>query len=231
MPLSGGQELSLRHLPDVSDVDASFSFQIPVPAREDYLLADDGDDDFFKGVNDVLATPVALSRPIQHEPLTLSQLTPRPSETHRLIHFRSPLPSLPSPSRKLSPNSRLNEENQDLPMLVKGVTSARPKAIKKPALHLLLDEGSPAGARLESLRAEVDLLAEGLGTGASTSKVAPPIQSRLRSPKGSKRQSVDKGEPRSLRKRRKKEVAVPGKQVCLFFLITLPRDFDLSMID
>ena len=221
MPLSGGQELSLRHLPDVSDIDASFSFQIPVPTRGDYLLADDGDDDFFKGVNDVLATPVAPSRPIQHEPLTLSQLTPRPSETHRSIHFRSPLPSLPSPSRNLSHIS--NEETQDLPMLVKGVTTARPKAIKKPALHLLprSDEGSPAGARLESLRAEVNLLAEGLGTGTSTSKLVPPIRSRLRSPKGSKRQSVDKGEPQSLRKRRRAKVAVPGKQVCLFFLITV----------
>lgn len=75
MPLSGGQELSLRHLPDVSDIDASFSFQIPVPAREDYLLADDGDDDFFKGVNDVLATPVALSRPLNSSPFTASFIT------------------------------------------------------------------------------------------------------------------------------------------------------------
>lgn len=223
MPLSGGQELSLRHLPDVSDIDASFSFQIPVPAREDYLLADDGDDDFFKGVNDVLATPVALSRPTQHEPLTLSQLTPRPSETHRSIHLRSPLPSLPSPSRNLSHKPRLNEETQDLPMLVKGVTSARPKAIKKPALRLLPNEGSPAGARLDSLRAEVDLLAEGLGTGTSTSKLAPPLQSRLRSPKGSKRQSIDKGEPQSLRKRRRKEVAVPGKQTVISGAITKAR--------
>jgi hypothetical protein len=70
-------ELSLRHLPDLSES----SFQIPL-ADSSFLLSDDDDDadaDFFQGADDSLGTPVPPR--IIHEPLTLSQLTPKPAAT------------------------------------------------------------------------------------------------------------------------------------------------------
>ncbi|PPQ72415.1 hypothetical protein CVT24_002986 [Panaeolus cyanescens] len=71
--LHSGDELSLRHLPDVSD--ASFSFQIPGAISAENLLADD--DDFFRGGVDVSLETIASPRKA-NDLLTLSQLTPRP---------------------------------------------------------------------------------------------------------------------------------------------------------
>ncbi|KAL0952191.1 hypothetical protein HGRIS_008802 [Hohenbuehelia grisea] len=64
-------DLSLRHLPDVSD--ASLSFQIPETAFESHLLTE-RDDDFMHAAEATLAffgEPTPLRKP-----LTLSQLTP-----------------------------------------------------------------------------------------------------------------------------------------------------------
>src|ERR1700733_3567601 len=62
----GDDELSIRHLPDVSN--ASFSFQIPAGLSQGDLLLGDNDPDFFQDVGD---TPRMASTP-----LTLAELTP-----------------------------------------------------------------------------------------------------------------------------------------------------------
>ncbi|KAJ7807786.1 hypothetical protein B0H13DRAFT_2386217, partial [Mycena leptocephala] len=63
-------DLSLRHLPDLSD--ASFSFQIPVDSGDNLLHGDS--DDFFGGGTSPLASPSSLRA--NDAPLTLSDLTP-----------------------------------------------------------------------------------------------------------------------------------------------------------
>jgi len=64
---------SERHLSDLSDT----SFQIPLGADfSDLLLASNDVDDFLKGSNDYMDTPAPEKT--EREPLTLSQLTPRP---------------------------------------------------------------------------------------------------------------------------------------------------------
>ena len=98
-------ELSLRHIPDLSDAsgigELSDSFQIPAAARhaDDLLLADDTTD-FFANINDTLSTP-ALPRPAVQPPLTLAELTPR-SVPVRAAAVRSslrPRPGVATPYR------------------------------------------------------------------------------------------------------------------------------------
>jgi hypothetical protein len=72
MPPQEIAEISLRHLPDISDI----SFQIP--SADDYgerLLAND-DDDFLRGADDSIDAPTPEKT--EYKPLTLSQLTPKP---------------------------------------------------------------------------------------------------------------------------------------------------------
>ncbi|KAI0354659.1 hypothetical protein OH77DRAFT_1425745 [Trametes cingulata] len=89
-------EISLRHIPDLSDASAvgdfsDASFQIPraVGNADDLLLADDTMD-FFNGVNDTLSTPAPPSKPAVQPPLTLAELTPR-SKPMRAAVARSSL--------------------------------------------------------------------------------------------------------------------------------------------
>lgn len=80
MDLLDCEDLSLRHLPEMSDT--SFSFQMPAESAHD-LLADD--EDFFQGVDDILTTP--LPQRTLERPLTLSQLTPRPDTTKKAHQY------------------------------------------------------------------------------------------------------------------------------------------------
>ncbi|KAL1951703.1 hypothetical protein VTO73DRAFT_852 [Trametes versicolor] len=97
-------DLSLRHIPDLSDASAiadfsDASFQIP-RAADDFLLADDTID-FFNGADDTLATPAPLSRPAPQPPLTLAELTPR-SKPVRAMPVRSslrPRPGIATPHK------------------------------------------------------------------------------------------------------------------------------------
>ncbi|KAI0706299.1 hypothetical protein C8T65DRAFT_740680 [Cerioporus squamosus] len=99
-------ELSLRHIPDLSDasVVADFSdssFQIPAAAHHaDDLLADNTID-FFNAADDALNTPATHSRPSVQPPLTLAELTPR-SKPVRTAPVRSslrPRPGVGTPYR------------------------------------------------------------------------------------------------------------------------------------
>lgn len=97
-------DLSLRHIPDLSDASAiadfsDASFQIP-PVADDLLLADDTID-FFNGADDTLATPAPPSRPAPQPALTLAELTPR-SKPIRAAPVRSslrPRPGIATPHK------------------------------------------------------------------------------------------------------------------------------------
>ncbi|KAK0434327.1 hypothetical protein EV421DRAFT_1909445 [Armillaria borealis] len=98
------QEISLRHLPDISGSTFALedmSFQIPVLNEDGEDLLNDVDNDFFRGIDarSSLTTPAAARRHV-HDDLTVSQLTPR-----RLNVSPSPLlrPDSPSKSKATFP--------------------------------------------------------------------------------------------------------------------------------
>lgn len=106
------EDLSLRHLPEISTY--SFSFQIPTSSipKGDDLMADDNT--FFEGANNnsILATPApparAIIRPSSHTSL---QFTPGPFPLESgSPHQRVPLPS-ESPRHSCGPT-----ESQPLPI-------------------------------------------------------------------------------------------------------------------
>jgi hypothetical protein len=85
----------LEHLPDLSDA----SFRIPtVGGWDDLLLTKD--DDFLKEMDMSLDIPTPR---VEHEPLTLSDLTPKPIRKGRAGPAR---PLLPDASRKPAPQHR-----------------------------------------------------------------------------------------------------------------------------
>ncbi|KAI0830891.1 hypothetical protein BC628DRAFT_911169 [Trametes gibbosa] len=94
-------DLSLRHLPDLSDFSASAdlsdaSFQIPRAANTaDDLLADDPMDFF---ANDALATPAAPPRSPAQPPLTLADLTPRSKPVRSSLR---PRPGITTPYKAI----------------------------------------------------------------------------------------------------------------------------------
>ncbi|CAL1694665.1 unnamed protein product [Somion occarium] len=98
-------DLSLRHLPDLSDATGASdfseaSFQIPVAdsLSSDLLLADDSTD-FFKGIDETLATP-AVAPPIRRQrALRLNELTPK-SKASRPVRSKS-RPVIPSPLKRV----------------------------------------------------------------------------------------------------------------------------------
>ncbi|KAI0931638.1 hypothetical protein AcW2_000482 [Taiwanofungus camphoratus] len=76
-------ELSLRHLPDLSDASmnpdfSDSSFQIPHAAESstDLLLADDSMD-LLRNADDTLSTPAQLNTARRNQPLALQELTPK----------------------------------------------------------------------------------------------------------------------------------------------------------
>lgn len=99
-------ELSLRHIPDLSDISgmgdfSESSFQIPTVAHnsEDLLLADETMG-FFDNANDTLNTP-ALPTRLTQPPLTLAELTPRSKPMRAPVRSSlRPRPGIPTPHRQ-----------------------------------------------------------------------------------------------------------------------------------
>ncbi|KAG9309069.1 hypothetical protein JVU11DRAFT_10951 [Chiua virens] len=120
-------DITLDHLPDLSD--ASISFQIPSSnASADLLLADqtDGFDLLRNVVDDTSFAPVTFLKP-RGPPLTLGELTPRVQATPRQI-ARSPSPTpiqLPCSSAKPRPMAR----SQSPISIQVPYSSAKPSAI------------------------------------------------------------------------------------------------------
>jgi len=177
-PYNFGDELSLRHLPDVSDT--SFSFQIPGSTHEENLLSTHID--FFRGA-DVSDLPISPpTNPHSNKDLTLSQVTPKHTVTkrhHSVNVFPPPTStaktSFPRPTYQEEPREvddlRVDGKSKEPPVGTRAreisrnnskkitVTKGTPKS-KSAMAHFPPAEASPAVARLKSLRAEVDGLAK-----------------------------------------------------------------------
>ena len=179
-PFNSNDELSLRHLPDVSD--SSFSFQIPGAIR-DNLLAED-DLDFFKGT-DVSIAPLAA-------PLTepLFTVTPKPEKLSSAVGRK--LDSFPTLSYDHSGDHDTNPKHKKANLHheskfttnVSVFSKPKAKAITTPSALLPSPQGSPA-VRLDNLRVELNMLSDKLFDGPSTSanQHDAPTEARIR-PKG-----------------------------------------------
>ncbi|TFK21275.1 hypothetical protein FA15DRAFT_672713 [Coprinopsis marcescibilis] len=161
-----GEGLSSRHLPDESD--GSFSFQIPATTRGDDLLADDGED-FLRGA-DFLATPAPPSR-FALDPLTLSQLTPRPSDRQL---YKSPSP----PQHQLD-TSEAPQPAQRITKTRANKAKPKPNAITRVKQRSYPVQASPAGERIDNLKAQVERLTDDLddiaGSLPSNLESNPPL--------------------------------------------------------
>ncbi|KAJ6566440.1 hypothetical protein B0H19DRAFT_1137840 [Mycena capillaripes] len=154
MPAMSSSELSLRHLPNLSD--ASFSFQIPVDSGDDLLRADSND--FFGGGASLLGSPSSLRA--NDAPLTLSDLTPLAS-----VISTPPFPKSPPRSTKsLLPTTRSNIQD----LTGSQIASRVPKPVfathRKPR-QTVVDTPAP--------RAEIPAETEPLFPGTA---VAPPAE-------------------------------------------------------
>jgi hypothetical protein len=160
-PFNQGDELSLRHLPDVSD--ASFSFQIPGMAKEENLLAQDNLD-FFGGI-EMSPHPLNSGSSTAKELLTVSELTPRPAVEKQPPQFSKKPFSFPTLSYDETHDTIPKQAN---PISVPEPTNLNTEGISKPSLmvitHSSLDlvstEGPPASGRIGAIKKEVDVLTE-----------------------------------------------------------------------
>ncbi|KII93090.1 hypothetical protein PLICRDRAFT_379495 [Plicaturopsis crispa FD-325 SS-3] len=140
-------ELSLRHLPDISDA----SFQIPVDlstASGEFLLGNDNDD-FLKAADDSLLTPAPLKR--HYEPLTLAELTPKPKT-------RKDAPATVKETR--TPDIR-DEYSQTVKKPSVLTTTRSPGKPKLAIATQFFVPGSPVSQRLEDLKVGVEDLVNG----------------------------------------------------------------------
>ncbi|KAF8890097.1 hypothetical protein BD779DRAFT_1671460 [Infundibulicybe gibba] len=170
-----GDDLSLRHLPDISDT--SFSFQLPAASSVDLLLTDDAAD-FFQGADDsMLATP-ALAR-TAHQALTLSELTPKRQPLPHSFSGSSWAPQI-SPTN-LSVEGTPKQTGRKVMKVAKSpLRSPGPEAHLKPhdtspRERTPTREGSSTMARFETLKAEVEMLNDDLRH-RSTAAVAVAVQ-------------------------------------------------------
>ena len=193
-------ELSLRHLPDVSDT--SFSFQIPGTVKEENLLAQD-DQDFFGGVD--LSPPPLNFRPSAKENLTISQLTPKPAVEKPPPQFSKKPFSYPTLSYDDTHDTIAKQENPtssspELPELSKlhAKSQPRPKMVIQSISHLDSVEGSPAGVQIGAIEKQVEVSTEDVDG---------------QRPKGIRRASLEKKQPISRLEKRERR-GLRQRQVC-----------------
>ena len=227
---SFGEEISLRHLPDESDT--SFSFQIPGSIAEGDLLADDGLD-FFQGAN-ISAGPPNSPPTNPNALLTLSQVTPRPAIQNRAAPESVSPPSFPKASTRYA-DDKMPDLKQEKPtsraqrpklskLNTEVVGQPRPRFIAPVIAHLPPAEGSPAGARLEALRAQVDCLSDDLHDPSSNDRQELADTGSGR-PKGIERPSLEKLRPHTFVEKREKQTR--ARQVChyhAFLTLTIVPD-------
>jgi hypothetical protein len=197
-------ELSLRHLPDVSDT--SFSFQIPGTVKEENLLAQD-DQDFFGSV-DLSPQPLNFCPSAKKTP-TISQLTPRPAVEKPPPQFLKKPFSFPTLSYDDTHDTIPKQENPtsspELPELSKPHANSkpRPKTVLQSISHLDSIEGSPAGVQIGAIETQVDVLTEDTGGAAMDGQ----------RPKGIRRASLENKEPISRLEKRERR-GLRHRQVC-----------------
>ena len=202
--MHSSDELSLRHLPDVSD--SSFSFQIPGAIRDNLLVDDDLD--FFKGT-DVSIAPLA-------SPLTepLFTVTPKPEKLSSEVGSKlDSFPTLsydhsedhdtiPQKHKKANPHQGSKVTTDD-----RVFSKPKPKAITIPPDMLPSSQGSPA-VRLDNLRVELNMISDKLFVGPSTSgnHQDMPTENRIR-PKGILKKSLEK--------KQQHRISPRNNQVCM----------------
>lgn len=197
-------ELSLRHLPDVSDT--SFSFQIPGTVKEENLLAQD-DQDFFGGV-DLSPQPLNF-RPSAKETPTISQLTPRPAGEKPPPQFLKKPFSFPTLSYDDTHDTIPKQENPtSSPELLElsklhANSKPRPKIVLQSISHLDSIEGSPAGVQIGATQTQLDALTEDMGGAAMDGQ----------RPKGIRRASLENKQPVSRLEKRERR-GLRHRQVC-----------------
>ena len=192
-PFNSGDELSLRHLPDVSE--SSFSFQIPGAIRENLLVDDDLD--FFKGADVSIAPLVSTLEP-------LFTATPKPEKVR--FGDGSKLDSFPTLSYDHSEDHDTNPKHKKasphkgskVTTNVRVFSKPKSKAITTPSAAVLpssqTSQGSPA-VRLDNLRVELNLFSDKLFVGSSTGVNNLDMPSEIRTrPKGILRKSLEKKE-------------------------------------
>ncbi|KAJ3781609.1 hypothetical protein GGU10DRAFT_379371 [Lentinula aff. detonsa] len=161
MQNTSANDLSLRHLPDLSN--SSFSFEIPPESNDEFLL--DHDDDFFGAASDSFATP-APSRTIR-QPLTKTRSTPE-----AFTQGNSESRSRTSPEKKtvLSDSSHSNSV-QPPHISAEASKTIRTKStvIRKLRTGVgLRDDAMSTPHRIQRLRDEIKGLAESKSSSATT---------------------------------------------------------------
>ena len=220
MPQSfnSSDELSLRHLPDVSE--SSFSFQIPGAIRDNLLVDDDLD--FFKGT-DVSIAPLASTI----EPLFTA--TPKPKKLPSEVG--SKLDSFPTLSydyfedHDTNPKHKKANPHQGSKVTtnVSVFSKPKPKPITTPSAVLPSSQGSPA-VRLGNLRVELNLFNDdkslaGPSTGVINNHQDMPSEIRIR-PKGILRKSLEKKQLQRISPRNNQVCLLPWR--CKSFICTCP---------
>ena len=188
-------ELSLRHLPDVSD--SSFSFQIPGAIRGDNLL-DDDDLDFFKGA-EVSIAPIAPSPTITEvEPLFIlapkpEKLPPSPKKNERKMNSRPILSYDRSEDHDTNPERNLHQLSKVTTANVSVLSKPESKVITSTAAQLPSFEGSPAAVRLDNIRAELNLFSDNFFASPSKNVDRQELPAEIRhKPKGILKKSLEK---------------------------------------
>ncbi|KAJ3807331.1 hypothetical protein F5876DRAFT_79805 [Lentinula aff. lateritia] len=155
MQTTSGNDLSLRHLPDLSNT--SFSFDIP-SGSNDLLL--DNDDDFFGVANDSFATP-APSR-------IIDQRLPTPRTSARIAETRTHM----SETTVLSNSSLRNFARPPVPAENPRKASTKP-VVSQNLAGVTRNQVLSTPQRMQRLRAEIKDLAETryISLGAFTTSV------------------------------------------------------------
>lgn len=202
MPPTPNDELSLRHLPDMSDT--SFSFQIPGSAQEVNLLADDGLD-FFHGINVSRGAPQISPQRANDGPMTINDLTPRPVSFPNTIQYRR----IPSPSRSGLMGPKPKQEKLAAPLQRPELSKLRTKVMSNPRPVM------PLFARLEptadtSSAAHISTLRADIGPFTGRMHISPlsPIDQELagadiQGSKGARKESLEKNLAPPARRREK----------------------------
>ena len=152
-------ELSLRHLPDVSD--SSFSFQIPGAIQGDNNLLEDDDLDFFKGADVSTIAPLATST---EPPLTVTPKPEKSSQDGRKLDSFPTLSYAHSEDHDTNPkqhkaNPQYQQPSKDSTDNVNVLSRRKLNVITTSNAVLPLSQGSPA------LRAELNLFNDKLVAG------------------------------------------------------------------
>lgn len=201
MPPTPNDELSLRHLPDMSDT--SFSFKIPGGAQEIDLLADDGLD-FFHEIDESCGAPLNSPQRANDGPMTINDLTPGPVSFPSTIQNRE----TSSPSRNNSMVPKSKQEKLDVPRhpelskLRKKVMS-NPRPVMPLFAHLQPTGGTSSAAHLSTLRADIDTFTGKLHASPLSPIDQEPTEADIQGSKGARKESLEKNLAPPSRRREK----------------------------